>query len=355
LKPRILHTGHLLGARKVPFRRIAPFLPLAGIVDQVLGNFPQRPALLAVVDDNTTSPALCGPDALFNRVRQVRPTRAYVGTEHIGSVALVVDATGEFNILVGNCRGVTPNIYGQSANGRQEHLDIGSRNKFRVHAIGHPEDRMAQIRFGRLEATSNFWHVPDRFNGGLGDNRLSSFHQYLAIRHKSAGCNSLPALGQVNVRLCDGDRGTDVPPLLQPITVMFRDQMSERVHGSDLLRVGPGWVGSDLEDRTCEGKIRDVVGIELVGGHSKTGVDAVAPLMGPDRVSLCRMSNGADDGAPNARIGMGPANGDRVNPKRVRMGRQDDVIGLGDFGKGDAVFFCLLCRCRHRLVMPFSS
>ena len=57
LKARILHAGNAFRALEIGRGRIAALLPLAGIVDQELGDLPERAAFLAVVDDDADPPA----------------------------------------------------------------------------------------------------------------------------------------------------------------------------------------------------------------------------------------------------------------------------------------------------------
>jgi hypothetical protein len=83
LEPRILDTRHLFGTVEIRFGRVASFLAFAGIVHEVLGDFSERAAFFAVVNDDTASTALGGLDALFNGVRQVRTTRANVTSKDL--------------------------------------------------------------------------------------------------------------------------------------------------------------------------------------------------------------------------------------------------------------------------------
>jgi hypothetical protein len=55
---------------KVALRRIATFLTLARVVDQILGDFSERTTLFAVVNNDTIATILCRSNALFNRVRR---------------------------------------------------------------------------------------------------------------------------------------------------------------------------------------------------------------------------------------------------------------------------------------------
>jgi hypothetical protein len=65
----------LCACRGFPLRGgVAAGLPLAGVVDQELGDLAERAALLAEVYDEPDAAALRAPDALLDRVGEVRPT-----------------------------------------------------------------------------------------------------------------------------------------------------------------------------------------------------------------------------------------------------------------------------------------
>ena len=52
LEARVLHAGDAFGALEVGVGAVAALLPLARVVDQELGDFAERAAFLAVVDDD---------------------------------------------------------------------------------------------------------------------------------------------------------------------------------------------------------------------------------------------------------------------------------------------------------------
>jgi hypothetical protein len=57
-------------------------------------------------------------------VCQVRPASANVTSEHITSVAFVMDATCQFNVFIRDGVWIAPNLNGEVADGREENLDI---------------------------------------------------------------------------------------------------------------------------------------------------------------------------------------------------------------------------------------
>ena len=103
LEAHVLHPRHALGAIEVLRRRIAAGLPLARVVDQELGDLAQGAAFLTIVDRprRRRPSAPCSMQSL-DAVREVGPAGADVGAEHVGAVALVVEAAG--NLRLRPCR-----------------------------------------------------------------------------------------------------------------------------------------------------------------------------------------------------------------------------------------------------------
>jgi hypothetical protein len=63
--------------------------------------------------------------------------------------------------------------------------------------------------------------------------------------------------------------------------------------------------------------------------------------MRPNGVALCRMADGANDGATYGWIGIAPFDRDWVDAERVRVrGETNGLIGLRDFGDWNAIVFC---------------
>ena len=58
LEARVLDAGDAFGALEIGRRLVAARLALAGVVDQELGDLAERPAFLAVVDDEADAARL---------------------------------------------------------------------------------------------------------------------------------------------------------------------------------------------------------------------------------------------------------------------------------------------------------
>src|SRR3984893_3460974 len=91
LEAHVLHAGDAFGAAEIAVGGVAAGLPLAGVVDEELGDLAQRPPLFAVVDDDPDPALLSGLDADFDAVHEIRPARADIGAEDIRAVALVMN------------------------------------------------------------------------------------------------------------------------------------------------------------------------------------------------------------------------------------------------------------------------
>jgi len=96
-------------------------------------------------------------------------------------------------------------------------------------------------------------------------------------------------------------------------------------------------VGPDLEDGAGQAQIGHVVRIERVGGQRQSRVHAVRSLVCPDGIPLRRVPDSADDGSPDAGVGMAPTDGDRINPEGIRVRCERDVIRLGYLRQRDAI------------------
>ena len=101
LEAHVLHAGDALGALEIGRGAIAARLALARVVDQELGDLAERPALLAVVDDQPDAAGLGGRDADLDAVHQIGPAGADVGAEHVRAVALVVHPAGDLRGRIG--------------------------------------------------------------------------------------------------------------------------------------------------------------------------------------------------------------------------------------------------------------
>ena len=75
---RLSFTCNLLGARKVAFSRVAAFLSLSCVINQILCYFSKRSSFFSKIDDNPTSSPLCRFDAFLDSMSQVRATSANI-------------------------------------------------------------------------------------------------------------------------------------------------------------------------------------------------------------------------------------------------------------------------------------
>src|SRR5262245_35008497 len=95
LKSHVAHAGDAFGALEIAGGTIAALLALARVVDQELGDLAERAAFLAIVDYESDAARLRHLDGDLDAVRQIGPAGADVGAEHVGAVALVVNAAGQ--------------------------------------------------------------------------------------------------------------------------------------------------------------------------------------------------------------------------------------------------------------------
>lgn len=97
-----------------------------------LGDFAQGSAFFSKVDHNSTPSPLSFLYCLFNSENEVWTAGADVGSEHIGSVTLIVDTKCQFNIRVRHLRGVTKAIDSQPSDWGKEQLDVTTSDEFWV-------------------------------------------------------------------------------------------------------------------------------------------------------------------------------------------------------------------------------
>jgi len=110
LETHVLDTSNVLSTLEV--LASAVLASLSSIVDEVFGHFTQSAALLTEVDDNTASASLGFLDCFLNTESEVGAACANVGTEHVTSVTLVVDAESKLGVWVGHLCWVTENVDG---------------------------------------------------------------------------------------------------------------------------------------------------------------------------------------------------------------------------------------------------
>ncbi len=100
LEARILHAGNAFGAFEILRSGVAALLAFARVVDQKFGNLAERTAFLAVVDDDAETAGLAGARAFLDTVNQIGAAGADIGAEHVGAVALVVNAAGDLGRVI---------------------------------------------------------------------------------------------------------------------------------------------------------------------------------------------------------------------------------------------------------------
>src|ERR1700726_5174572 len=100
LEAGILHPGHAFGALEILRGGIAALLALACVVNQELGDFAERAAFLAIVDDDAETAGLPGTCAFLDTVEQVGTAGADIRTKYVGAVAFVMHAAGYLGAVV---------------------------------------------------------------------------------------------------------------------------------------------------------------------------------------------------------------------------------------------------------------
>lgn len=97
-----------------------------------LSDFAQGSAFFSKVDNNSASSPLSLLYCLFNSENEVRATGADVRSEHVGSIAFIMDTKSQFDIGIGHLRRVTKAINGQPSDWGKEQFYVTTSNKFRV-------------------------------------------------------------------------------------------------------------------------------------------------------------------------------------------------------------------------------
>ena len=318
LEARVLNSGNLLRTIEIILRRITALLALSGVVDQVLGHLTEAAALLAVVDDQAGAATLSRLDGLLNRMREVGTARADVRSEDIRAIAFVVNAARQLNIFVWNGIRVAPDIDGHSTDGGKEDLDVRAGDELGIHAIGHAEDTLTQVRLGAAKAPGNLGQVPDGLNRGLVAHALARGHQNLAIGLQAAGADGLPAFRKVNVGLGHGNGRADVESLVQVGTVRLGRQVTEGINGRNLLGIVPRGIRTNIKNWRGQLQVGHVRGIQLAGRHSQAGVDAVRARVSADGIALIEMTDGANDRPTHQGIRMPPRDWNGVDAECLR-------------------------------------
>src|ERR1700722_11201276 len=144
LEPCVLDAGNAFGSFEIGARRIAAFLALAGVVDQKFCDLAQRTAFLAVIGDDAKAALLRAARAFDDAVDQVRPAGAAIGAKHVGAIALIVDAAGDFRARVGKLFDIADQIKRRAADRWQKYTQVGPGHELRGHVGGLFKQRPAQ-------------------------------------------------------------------------------------------------------------------------------------------------------------------------------------------------------------------
>mmetsp|Transcript_49186 Transcript_49186/g.148038 ORF Transcript_49186/g.148038 Transcript_49186/m.148038 type:complete len:305 (+) Transcript_49186:829-1743(+) len=274
-------------------------------------------------------------------MRQIRAACANVRSKYIRPIALVVNTAGQLDVFIGDSVRITPDVNGESPDRGKENLNVRPGDELRVHPVRHPKNRLTKHRLCAPEPPRNFWQVPDGFNGRLGDDGLSRWHQDLPIRLQPPRSNGLTALRQVNVSLGHSDRGADVETFVEVSRVAISSEMPEGVDGTDLLGIGPCLVRSDFDYGRSQFQIGHVFGIQLPGSNRKASVNTVRAGVRPDGITLGHVADGTNDRSTNHGVGMSPRNWNRVDTKGIGVRREIHVVKVGDFWHRDSIVILL--------------
>ena len=174
LEARVLHAGDALGALEIGRGRVAALLALARVVDQELGDLAERPALLAVVDDDAEAAGLRRARAFLDAVHEIGPAGADVGAEHVRAVALVVHAAGDRRARDRRAwrRRRTDRRWCRRSGGRNTCRSGRVTSSGNMPAVCSNRVRRKLVSVG-AEALGDAGQVPDRIDGDLDDRQAA--------------------------------------------------------------------------------------------------------------------------------------------------------------------------------------
>ena len=334
LKTHVLHPRHTLGAQEVLVGAVAPYLPLAGVVDEELGDLAERSALLAAVGDQAHPAGLRAPDAFFDRVGQVGAAGADVAAEHVRAIAFIVHPRRQRHVRIGQVARVAEDVERLPPDGRQKHFDVAARHQLGVHATGLLEQRAAQLGLVHLEALGHPGQPPHRLHRDLGDGGRAVFQQDAAIHLQALEGQRLLDLGQVDVGLGDGDRRADVVALGQVVLEHALHRGAPGVDRHHLLGVAPLRVGADQVGRRGVGEVGPVALHQVAGGHGQGAVHPITAAVAADHVALAAVGGAAHHRAALQGRGRAPVDGRRAAGALLAgVGGQADVFA-GRIGSG---------------------
>lgn len=142
LEAHIFDTSNVLCSLEIFARSV--FAALAGIVNEVLGDFAKCSALFAEIDDNTTATVLSFLDSFLDTESKVWATCADVGSKYVTAVAFIVNTKCEFGVWIRHLRWVAEDVDSETSNGRKEYLDVVPSDEFRIGAASLLEQRASE-------------------------------------------------------------------------------------------------------------------------------------------------------------------------------------------------------------------
>ncbi len=325
LEAGVLDPGDALGALEVGGGLVAAGLALAGVVDQELGHFAERPAFLAVVGDQADAAGLGLAHALLDAVGQVGPAGADVGAEDVRAVALVVHPAGQRIARVADALRGAEDIEGDAADGGQEHRQVRPGHQFGIHAAGLLEEGAAQGLLLDAEPLRDAGQMPDRIQRGLGHRHLAGLLDDLAVDLQPAQANGVGDLRQGEARLGHRDGGPDVHAVGQLGGKVLGDPVAPRIEGDDLARLAPLRVRADGGGGEGVEQLRPHQRIQRAGGDGQGAIDRVGAAVGADGVAVGAGIGGDDHRSPLAGGRRAPADRKAAGRPAARVGREPDV------------------------------
>src|SRR5580692_594202 len=326
LEARVLHAGHAFSALEILRSRVAAFLTFARVVDKEFRDLAERTAFLAVVDDDAEAAFLPGARAFLDAMNQIGAAGADVGAEHVGTVALVMHATGDLGAMVGQLGDVAEQIGRCAADRRQEDLQVGPCHQFGKHARGLLEQLPAQIVFGGRKPLRQTRKVPHRVDGDLDDGNAAVLVNDFAVVLQPSGVDRRPELRQIEAGAGDRDARPDVDSLGDFAGKIFRDEMTPGIERDNALRLAPLRERTDRCRRMRVGEIGSPDRVERARGDREWAVDRIGAAMGADDVAVLRAGYRADDRTALARAGRAPLDRELELAARRRMRSDPDMV-----------------------------
>ena len=244
-----------------------------------------------------------------------------------------------------NCAPNQPTLYAPVPPGPAEVLYLG------VHSAGVLEKGPPQRALVDAETLGNSRQIPHRLDGKLGDGQLARrVEAYLAVWHEPTASHAIFELGELHVRLGNGDGRSKVHCSalerrawlqqvgtgrerahavfrLHGVLEKPRHLMAPGVHGHYLLLVAPLGEGPDVDGWLGIGEVGSMIGLELLAGHGQRIVDRVRATVRADSIPPPdgRGGTGHRDGTPLHGIRVAPLHRQRLDSDLLRIGGQDDA------------------------------